>query len=116
MCHFEVPNTVARAVLFGDAAITPRGTPMVDVVTASKIDLKVGQILDGMGQYMTYGLCENSDIVNDQNLLPIGLAEGCSLKRDISKDTVLNFDDVTIPEGRQCDRLREEQTKHFFDR
>lgn len=115
LCHFEVPNTVARAVLFADAAITPQGAPRVDVVAAAKIDLKAGQVLDGMGHYMTYGLCENSDVVSNQNLLPIGLAEGCSLKRDIAKDQVLTVDDVTFPGDRLCDRLRDEQDKYFSD-
>lgn len=115
LCHFEVPNTVARAVLFGDATITPLGAPQVDVIAAAKIDLKTGQVLDGIGHYMTYGLCENSNVVCDQNLLPIGLAEGCSLKRDIPKDQVLTVDDVAFPEGRLCDRLRDEQNKYFSD-
>ncbi len=35
LCHFEVPNTVARAVLFADATITPQGAPRVDVVAAA---------------------------------------------------------------------------------
>ena len=115
LCHFEVPNTVARAVLFEDAAITPMGPPKVDVVAAAKIDLRAGQVLDGIGHYMTYGLCENTDVVRDQNLLAIGLAEGCTLKVDIPKDQVLTFDDVQIPEGRMCDRLRDEQNKYFSD-
>ena len=42
LCHFEVPNTVARAVLFGDAAIAPQGAPTVEVVTTAKTDLSVG--------------------------------------------------------------------------
>jgi predicted homoserine dehydrogenase-like protein len=113
LCHFEVPNTVARAVLFEDATITPMDAPLVDVVTAAKVDLKAGQVLDGMGHYLTYGLCENSDIVHNQNLLPIGLAEGSTVKRDIPKDQVLTVDDVNIPEGRLCDRLRDEQNKYF---
>jgi predicted homoserine dehydrogenase-like protein len=116
LCHFEVPNTVARAVLFGDAAITPMGAPRVDVVAAAKVDLKAGQVLDGIGYYMTYGLCENADIVRNQNLLAIGIAEGCKLKRDIPKDQVLTIDDVNIPQGRLCDRLRDEQNKHFSGR
>ena len=115
LCHFEVPNTVARAVLFEDAAITPMGPPKVDVVAAAKIDLKAGQVLDGIGHYMTYGLCENTDVVRDQNLLAIGLAEGCTLKRDISRDQVLTIDDVDIPPGRLCDRLRDEQNNYFFE-
>lgn len=114
LCHFEVPLTAARAALFHDAAISPMGAPCVDVVAAAKIDLKKGQMLDGLGHYMTYGLCENSDTVIRENLLPIGLAEGCTLKRDLPKDHVLTVDDVEFPEGRLCDQLRREQDNLFF--
>jgi predicted homoserine dehydrogenase-like protein len=115
LCHFEVPNTVARAVLLKDAAITPMGAPKVDVVATAKVDLKAGQVLDGIGHYLTYGLCENADVSGDLGLFPIGLAEGCTLKRDIPKDQVLTFNDVDIPQGRLCDRLRDEQKKYFAD-
>ncbi|MEH2090640.1 NAD(P)H-dependent oxidoreductase [Nostoc sp.] len=113
LCHFEVPLSVARAVLFGDAVMSPLAGPLVDVVTTAKIDLKAGETLDGIGYYMTYGQCENSDIVQQQNLLPMGLAEGCRLKRDISKDQVLTYEDVELPEGRLCDQLRTEQNAYF---
>jgi predicted homoserine dehydrogenase-like protein len=114
LCHFEVPHTVARAVLFKDAAITPLAEPLVDVVATAKTDLNAGQELDGMGYYMTYGQCENSSVVREQNLLPMGLGEGCRLKRDISKDHVLTYDDVIVPDGRLCDNLWAEQNAHFF--
>ncbi len=114
LCHFEVPSTVARAVVFKDAVIAPLGAPCVDVVATAKIDLKAGQTLDGIGHYMTYGLCENADVVQAERLLPMGLAEGCRLKRDIPKDQVLTFDDVEVPAGRLCDKLRAEQDAHFF--
>jgi predicted homoserine dehydrogenase-like protein len=113
LCHFEVPNTIARAVLFGDAAITPLGAPMVDVVATAKIDLKAGQVLDGIGYYMTYGQCENAGIVQAQRLLPMGLAEGCRLKRDVRRDQTLTYDDVELPAGRLCDKLRAAQNAHF---
>lgn len=113
LCHFEVPLTVARAVLFKDAAVAPIGKPMVDVVTTAKIDLKKGEKIDGLGGYMTYGLCENYDISLKENLLPIGLAEGCILKNDVSKDKVLTYDDVIIPEKRLSDKLRKEQIAYF---
>ncbi|HEY9801815.1 MAG TPA: NAD(P)H-dependent oxidoreductase [Leptolyngbyaceae cyanobacterium] len=113
LCHFEVPLSVARAVLFQDAVMAPLAGPLVDVVTTAKIDLKAGETLDGIGFYMTYGQCENSDIVQQQKLLPMGLAEGCRLKRDIPKDQVLTYDDVELPEGRLCDQLRAEQDKYF---
>ena len=113
LCHFEVPNTVARAVLFGDAAIAPIGSPLVEVVATAKMDLEAGQVLDGLGHYMTYGQCENADMARRDDLLPIGLAEGCRLKRDVSTDDVLTFDDVEIPDGRLSDRLWREQQAYF---
>lgn len=113
LCHFEVPLSVARAVLFQDAVMAPLGGPLVDVVTTAKIDLKAGSILDGIGYYMTYGECDNSQITQKQNLLPMGLAEGCRLQRDIPKDQVLTYDDVELPEGRLSDKLRAEQNAYF---
>lgn len=113
LCHFEVPLTVARAVLFQDAALTPLGRPYVEVVATAKSDLKEGQVLDGIGHYMTYGLCENADVRARENLLPIGIAEGCRLKRNIPKDQVLTYDDVELPAGRLVDQLRKEQELHF---
>jgi predicted homoserine dehydrogenase-like protein len=113
LCHFEVPLSVARVVLFQDYILTPLGKPFVDVVTTAKIDLKAGETLDGIGYYMTYGQCENSDIALQQKLLPMGLAEGCRLKRDIAKDQVLTYDDVELPQGRLCDQLRAKQDAHF---
>lgn len=113
LCHFEVPQTVARAVLFNDAALAPVGKPCVEVVATAKIDLKAGDIIDPIGHYMTYGLCENADITHAQNLLPLGVAEDCILKHDVPKDKVLTYDDVILPEGRLIDRLRKEQYNHF---
>jgi len=113
LCHFEAPNTVARAVLFGDAALTPVGGPLVEVVAAAKTDLQAGRTIDGLGGYMTYGLAENSPAARAQNLLPIGLAEGCTLKRDLAKDALLTFDYVALPPDRLCDRLWREQLERF---
>jgi predicted homoserine dehydrogenase-like protein len=113
LCHFEVPNTVARAVLFGDAAIAPLGRPLVDVVAAAKMDLEAGQELDSLGGYSTYGLAENAPAVAEERLLPIGLAPGCRLVRDVARDEVLTYDDVDLPDGRLSDRLRAEQATTF---
>lgn len=113
LCHFEIHNSIARAILFKDATITPLGEQRVDVITVAKMDLKAGKILDGIGHYMTYGICENSKVVNDENLLPLGLAEGCRLKRDVLKDQVFTYDDVEVPAGRLIDKLRVEQNTHF---
>jgi predicted homoserine dehydrogenase-like protein len=114
LCHFEVANTIVRVVEFNDATITPIGPPMVDVVATAKTDLKAGQMLDGIGGYSVYGQCENAETTFGERLLPMGLANGCRLTRDLRRDEVLTYADVEIPEGRLCDRLRREQDAYFM--
>ena len=113
LCHFEVPSTVARAVLFGDATIAAEGPPQVEVVAAAKEDLRAGDVIDGVGGYRAYGLAENVDVAASERLVPMGLAEGCRLRVDIPKDRVLTYDEIDVPPGRVVDRLRTEQNKRF---
>ena len=113
LCHFEVPLSVARAVLFGDPVLQPLGAPLVDVVATAKRDLAAGEVIDALGGYMTYGQCENAEPSRDGHLLPMGLAVGCTLRRAVAKDAVLTYDDVTLPPGRLSDRLRAEQDARF---
>jgi predicted homoserine dehydrogenase-like protein len=111
LCHFEVPLTVARAVLFGDAALRPLGPPTVEVVTTAKRDLPAGHPLDGLGGYDTYAVAERADVTARETLLPMGVAEGSVLTRDVRKDEVLTYADVRLPEGRLVDELRAAQAK-----
>lgn len=113
LCHFEAPTSIARAFIFKDTALAPIGKPTVDVITVAKRDLKKGQTLDGIGEYDTYGLCENYDIARKENLLPIGLSEGCKLVRDIAKDTPLTYSDVKLPESSIAFKLWKEQLELF---
>jgi predicted homoserine dehydrogenase-like protein len=108
LCHLEAPTTIARAALFGDRTVSPDAGHVVDVVATAKTDLTAGATLDGIGWYMTYGQCENADVTKREGLLPMGLAEGCRLKRNVPKDRVLTYDDVELPADRLADRLRAE--------
>lgn len=109
----QLPSSVARAVLFHDATVTPVGAPVCGVLTTAKRDLKANEVLDGIGGFMTYGLIDNADVFRAENLLPMGLSEGCRLKNDVPKDRPLTYADVVLPEGRLCDKLRAEQNAHF---
>lgn len=113
LCHFEAPMSVARAVLYGDPTTAPSGSPVVDVLTAAKKDMHTGELLDGIGHFTSYGLAENAGICQRDRLLPLGLSEGCRLKRNVSKDDVLTYDDVELPDGRLSDKLRIEQNEYF---
>ncbi len=115
LCHFEVPNTIARVVLFGDTAGQPIGGPCVEVCAVAKRNLAAGETLDDYGHYMTYGEAVNTSEMRKARLLPEGLAEGCRLLRPVAKDEPITYDDVELPAGRLADRLHEEQSALFAD-
>jgi predicted homoserine dehydrogenase-like protein len=113
LCHLEVPNTIGRVVDFSDATGAPLGGPFVEVCAVAKRDLKAGEILDDYGNYMTYGQAVATPEMRASKYLPEGVVEGCRLVRDIPQDTVLTYNDVTLPSGRLIDKLREEQEIRF---
>ena len=113
--HLEIPITVARAVLFKDATVSPRGKPVCEVITVAKRDLSKGENLDGIGGFTCYGLLENSTVCRSENLLPLGLSGGCIVRKDITKDKAISIDDVEIPDGRFCDKLWIEQNNLFIN-
>ena len=113
LVHFEAPNAIARAVLFRDPTTKPLGGPVVEVCAVAKRDLRVGEVLDDYGMYMTYGEAVNADEMSAGRYLPEGLVQGCRLKQAIAKDAVITYDDVVLPAGRLADRLRAEQYVKF---
>ncbi len=105
----QVASTVARAVLFADATVAPAGPPRCEVITMAKRDLREGTRIDGLGGYDIYGTIDNASVAAAGRLLPAGVAEGCTLRRDVARDEPLTYDDIALPAGRLCDRLRGEQ-------
>jgi len=107
--HIQIASTIGRAALFGDATVAPLSGPVCEVVTVAKRDLKAGERLDGIGGFCTYGLIDNGAAARAESALPIGLSEGCVLRRDISKDQAVSFADVESPPGRLVESLWQEQ-------
>lgn len=110
---WQIAHSAARAVLFGDPTITPRGSPVCDTVSYAKRDLKAGERLDGMGGFTCYGLVERYDVCRREGFLPSAVSLDCRLKRNIAKDQPLRYADVDLPAGRVVDRLRAEQAARF---
>jgi len=98
--HLQIGSTIGRAVVHRDPTVAPLDGPVCEVVAVAKRDLKAGDRLDGIGGFCTYGLTENAAVARRARALPIGLSEGCVVRRDIARDQTLSFDDVTEPE---CD-------------
>jgi len=113
LVHFEVPSAIARVALFRDSVAKPLGGPVVEVCAVAKRDLRAGEVLDDYGKYMTYGEAVNASEMCRNRYLAEGLVEGCTLIRDVAKDSVIAYDDVTLPPDRLADRLRAEQYRFF---
>jgi predicted homoserine dehydrogenase-like protein len=65
-----------------------------DVVATAKRDLKAGEMLDGEGGFTVYGRLMRVEDSIAISGLPIGLAHGFVLTRDVGKDQGLSWDDV----------------------
>lgn len=109
----EFGISIARVALCRDTVIGNANPPSLDVVAAAKRPLRRGETIDGIGGYMTYGVAENHDVARRENLLPMGLAEGCRLKRDLPSDRALTYDDVEPPADSTVHALRREQDRLF---
>lgn len=97
LCHLEVVETIASVALFQQPTINNSTNPITKTVTIAKRDLKAGEILDGIGGDMVYG--EIDSIENAQHLLPVGVAKGAKVKRDIKQNEEIRLEDVSLPQN-----------------
>ena len=79
---------MARAVLIGDARSSPWVRRRSSRHTA-KQDLPAGATLDGLGGHDTQGVADRVDVTRAEHGLPMGVAQGCVLSRDLAKEAVL---------------------------
>ncbi len=108
LCYFETPKSVADIVLSGMPTIAPKGLT-ADVITVAKQDLKLGDRLDGIGGFTSYGLIDKYDVVLKENFLPFGLSEYARMRRPVKCDTPITYDMVDLPDDHPVCRLRQEQ-------
>ena len=91
----ELNISILSAALFNRATGATQAFNS-DVIAVSKIDLKAGQLLDGEGGFCVWGkLCPAKKSVRN-GYLPIGLATNVKLKRDVTRNTLLKWNDVQI--------------------
>jgi len=69
--------------------------------------------LDGGGGYTVYGVAEKAEVAREEDLLPLGLAEGVHVKKKIPPDGIITYDDVELNEDSFLLKLRRIQDKTF---
>ena len=103
----ELGISVAYAGLLGQATGCATGF-QADVAATAKRDLAAGEVLDGEGGATVWGrLMPAADSVK-QGALPIGLAHGMALKRDVAEGDFLCWSDVEVGDGDETVRFRRE--------
>lgn len=89
----ELSISVLSAALRGEA--TGQSREMRGTVAAvAKRDLRAGDMLDGEGGYTVWGKAQPLSRAGDA--LPIGLAQGLPLQRDVARGEILRLSDVDL--------------------
>jgi len=112
MIGLELNVSIAAAVLRNEATGTPSGF-RGDVVATSKKALKAGETLDGEGGYTVFGKLAPAHLSLEKEALPLGLAHGAKLIRDVPKDTTVSWNDVELDESLLAVQFRRELEAEF---
>jgi predicted homoserine dehydrogenase-like protein len=108
----ELNVSVLSAALRGEATGAPTGF-RGDVVATAKRGLEAGEVLDGEGGALVWGKLWPAAKSLHHGALPIGLAHGVRLRRDVAEGAVLAWTDVDIDADTPAYRLRKEMEAMF---
>ena len=106
LANLETPISIARAVLYGDTTLATEQSPSCETIATAKRDLQAGEQIDGLGGFTVYGLVEQAAIARDENLVPLGLLPGATLKRNVAQGRPLTYDDVELDDQQTIVQLR----------
>ncbi len=112
MIGLELGISIASAALRRE----PTGAPVCfnsDVVATAKRALKAGEILDGEGGFCVWGRQTPAAASLGSGYLPLGLAQGVRLTRDVAAGERLRWSDVAIDEDDLTVRTRREMEAAF---
>lgn len=105
----EAPISIMNAVFYGTTTGGTLPTPTAECITVAKRHLEEGEMLDGGGGYTVLGKCEKFTVARSENLLPLGLAVGARLKRDVAAGQAIAYDMVDLPTDSFIWKLRQMQ-------
>jgi predicted homoserine dehydrogenase-like protein len=112
MIGLELGISVASAALRRQPTGAPTGFRS-DVVATAKRALKRGEVLDGEGGYCVWGKQAPAESSLANGYLPLGLAHGNALTRDIAEGECLKWTDATCDESDLAVKLRREMEAVF---
>lgn len=96
LTSLETPISIARAVFKNETTIATDIPPVAETVAFAKRDLKAGESIDALGGFTVYGMIERSSVAGEGDYLPLGLAPGAVLKRDVKAGNPVTYADVEV--------------------
>ncbi len=112
MIGLELGISVASAALRGEPTGAPTGFRS-DVAATAKRALKKGEVLDGEGGFCVWGKQVPAERSLEAGFLPLGLASGVALKRDIAEGECLRWSDVAYDANDFAVKVRREMEAAF---
>jgi predicted homoserine dehydrogenase-like protein len=109
LTSLETPISIARAAIYGDTTLATDRAPSAETVAVAKRKVEAGETIDGLGGHCVYGLIETAEEARKQNMLPLGLAPGAVLKKDVEIGSPITYDDVDLDESLMIVHLRKLQ-------
>ena len=109
----EVGVSIASVALRGEATGAPEHGHVGEVVCGTRKAMKAGEIIDGEGGYAVYGMTTSAARARRGRLIPMGLAQGLKLTRDVPADHLVGEGDVAFDESSFIWKLRREQEAAF---
>ncbi len=105
LASIEANLSIGEAIIDRRPSFQP-STWTSEVVAVAKTDLKAGLTLEGIGGHHVYGRAIPAGEARSRNELPVGLAAGCVLTRDVAAGQHLSYADVTLDETRPIVAMR----------
>jgi predicted homoserine dehydrogenase-like protein len=109
LCSIEVPLTAAQTVIYQESGGHPLPRPVAECIAVAKRPLEPGETLDAIGEYCYRGSIDTVAAARRENLLPLGLAKGCVVRRKIPIGAPIRYDDLEGLPDTPLVRMRREQ-------
>lgn len=99
LCHVEAIASIVQPVVHGCGLLEMPDRYHTNVFAYAKAPLQRGTVLDGIGGHHCYGLIENVPAAGHSGL-PVSLAEGVRLVKEVAVDQPIMMSDIEVPEDR----------------
>ncbi|MFD2396762.1 SAF domain-containing protein [Prauserella oleivorans] len=110
LASVEAPLSVAQTVLDRTPSLAPSAWN-AEVLAVAKRDLREGETVDGIGGHTVYGVTDSAENARAGDHVPLGLAAGARVRRDVPAGTVLTSADIAVDETTTIATLRRLQDR-----